>query len=133
MKTVKQLAIFLENQPGALFRICRDLAQKQINIKAISVSDSVDHAVVRLVVDKPHDAIHMLGDAGVLVVESDLLEVELKNIPGEMGSFCQKLMDKGLNIEYAYGSTKLDSSEATVYIRVMDMNKINKEIEKGDL
>ena len=56
MEIVKQLAIFLENQPGALCRLTQDLLSQQINIEAISVVDSVDHAVVRIIVDKPIEA-----------------------------------------------------------------------------
>ncbi len=121
MKIVKQLAIFLENQPGALFRVTQDLAAKKINIIALSVMDSADHAVVRLVVDKPMEAIHLLGEAGVLVVESDLLEVSLSNSPGELNRLCKQLMDKGLNIEYAYGS--VSPKEGNLYLRVRDVEK----------
>ncbi len=118
MKIVKQLAIFLENQPGALFRVTQDLAKHNININAICVMDSVDHAVVRLIVDKSMEAIHLLGEAGVLVVESDLLEVPLTNAPGELNKLCKQLMDKGINIEYAYGS-----GEGKLYLRLVSPEK----------
>lgn len=121
MNIVKQLAIFLSNQPGALFRVTQDLAAKNININAICVMDSVDHAVVRLVVDKPNEAIHLLGDAGVLVVESDLLEIPVSNEPGQLNRVCQRLLEKNINIEYAYGFGS--SQEAKLYVRVVDIQK----------
>lgn len=121
MKIVKQLAVFLENQPGALFRLTQDLADKSINIEAISVTDSVDHAVVRLVVDKPTEAIHLLGDAGAVVIESDLLQVPLTNKAGELNKLCKNLRTHSINIEYAYGST--GAKEGNVYLRVVDLEK----------
>ena len=68
MKTVKQLALFLENKPGTLSKVCKALAAAKININAISVSDAVDHAVVRMVVSDAQTALHLLGEHGVLVV-----------------------------------------------------------------
>lgn len=121
MKIVKQLAIFLSNQPGALFRVTQDLASHNININAICVMDSVDHAVVRLVVDKPVEAIHLLGEAGVLVVESDLLEIPIHNQPGQLNQVCQRLLEKNINIEYAYGCGTM--KEASLYVRVVDTQK----------
>src|SRR5260370_41073847 len=76
MKTVKQLAPFVENRPGTLAAVCRALAERKINIYAISISDAVDHAVVRMVVSDPDRAIHLLGDHGMLVVERDVLMIE---------------------------------------------------------
>ena len=121
MKIVKQLAVFLANQPGALFRLTTDLTEKGINIKAISVTDTVDHAVVRLIVDKPLETLHLLGETGVLVVESNLLEMALDNTPGQLQQFTQKLMDAGINIEYAYGSTS--GTNGYIYIRVENLEK----------
>lgn len=124
MKIVKQLAIFLENQPGALLRMSEDFAKENINIKAMSVTDTVDHAVVRMIVDEPTKAIHLLGDAGVLVIENDLLEVPLDNTPGQITELCKKLMDLNLNMEYAYGSTNSMGEKGYLYIRVMDTQKV---------
>lgn len=123
MEIVKQLAVFLENKPGALLRLAQDLAAKQINLLAISVTDSVDHAVVRLVVDKPTDAIHLLGETGVLVVESDLLRVKVSDSPGVLAEFCAKLSTMNVNIEYAYGSSTPETGNAYLYIRVLDPHK----------
>ena len=82
MEVTKQIAIFLDNKPGTLAELCAVLADHEINILAMTVSDTVDHAVVRMVVDKPQEAIHRLGDAGMLVVERDVLVVEIDNKPG---------------------------------------------------
>lgn len=113
----------MENKPGALFNLTRYLSEKNINIEGISIADTADHAIVRLVVDKPNEAIHLLGDIGILVLESELLAVSLTNEPGTLANFCQKLIDMGSSIEYAYGSSFPESSDVTLYIRVVDHSK----------
>ncbi len=78
----RQLSVFLENKPGVLAAVCRALGDHDINIRGVSVSDTVDHAVVRLIVSDPHKAIHILGEHGTLVVETDVLVVKLSDHPG---------------------------------------------------
>ena len=94
MKTVKQLALFLENKPGALAKLCQALGKEDINIHALSVSDAVDHSVVRLVVDKPTKALHLLGHHGVLVVERSVLMLTGQNKIGEMAEIAQQMGPK---------------------------------------
>ena len=112
MHVDKQLAVFLENRPGALAAMCGTLAEAGINLLALTVSDTVDHAVIRLVTDKPDKALHLLGDAGMLVVESDVLVVELTNQPGTLGQVARKLAQNNINIEYAYCTTMTDAVAA---------------------
>lgn len=116
-----QLSIFLENKPGVLAEVCRMLGQHGINIRGISVSDTVDHAVVRLIVDKPREAIHILGEHGAMVVETDVLAIRLVDQPGTLGELAAKFAEAEINIEYAYGTS--DGSESTVFIRVSDTKK----------
>ena len=87
----KQLSIFLENKPGVLAEVCKTLQAHDINIRGISVSDTVDHAVVRMIVSDPHAAIHILGEHGTLVVETDVLAIELSDSPGELAKLASQL------------------------------------------
>ena len=130
MEIVKQLAIFLENKPGMLLWVSRSLSEHSINIEAISITDTVDHAIVRLVLDKPEEAIHVLGDLGLLVVDNEMIKISLPNTPGVLANFCQKLIDSGSRIEYAYGSSTVDCPEVNLYVRVMDTNKVIKKLKK---
>ena len=123
MKTVKQLALFLENKPGALSKVCRALAAVGININAISVSDAVDHAVVRMVVSDAQRALHLLGEHGVLVIERDVLMFEGRNKPGELGRIAAKLANHKINIEYAYSATPLNASTGAMVLRVNNPKK----------
>ena len=117
----KQLSLFLVNKPGVLADVCKTLADHDINIRGISVSDTVDHAVVRLIVDNPTKAAHILGEHGVLVVETDVLGIQLSHQPGALAKIARKLSRAKINIEYSYGTS--DGSSAIVYMRVSDAKK----------
>ena len=123
MRTVKQLALFLENKPGTLSKVCEALAVAQINMYAISVSDAVDHAVVRIVVSDPQKALHLLGEHGVLVVERDVLMLEGRNKPGELASIAAKLARHKINIEYAYSATPANATTGAMVLRVDNPKK----------
>jgi hypothetical protein len=130
VKTVKQLSLFLENKPGTLAAVCRTLAGNRINITAISVADGVDHAVVRMVVDDPAKALHILGEHGVLVVERDVLLVTCNNRPGELAIIARKLAAKKVNIEYAYAATVPAASSGALILRVDNLTKA-RQVLKG--
>ena len=122
----QQLSIFLKNEPGVLADVCEALAAGNVNIQAMSVSDTVDHAVVRLVVDQPQKAIHLLGDRGLLVVEAEVLALELSNTPGTLAHTARKLAQAGVNIEYAYGSG--DGDKCILIFRVSDTHRAEQAI-----
>ncbi len=123
MKVHKQLSLFLENRPGVLAIASKHLAGAGINIRALTVADHVDHAVVRMVVDQPQKAVHVLGEGGVLVIESDVLEVEIPDRPGALAAVAQKLAKARVNIDYAYGSSGAAKGRATLFLHVSDLKK----------
>src|SRR5438552_15245988 len=102
IETATQLAVFLANRPGALARVCEALAKAEININALATSDTVDHTVVRLVVSDPTKALMLLGDAGVLALETEVLMIETANEPGVLAKIAERLAAAEGNIEYAY-------------------------------
>jgi len=123
MHITKQLAIFLENRPGTLARVCDALAEHKINIYAISTSDTVDHIVMRLVVDDYRKAMHVFEEHGTLVVEDDVLLVEGDNKPGSLSKIAHKLAGKKINIEYAYCATPPSAKKGLLVLRVNDAKK----------
>jgi len=123
MRQEKQLSIFLENKPGTLAEMCRALAEKDINVRALTVSDTVDHAVVRIVVDRPEEAVHLLGDAGMLVIENDVVVVDVENRPGALAELAQKCAEAELNIEYAYCTADADQDKGMFVLRTRDLEK----------
>lgn len=108
MKLVTQLSIFLKNSPGTLAKVAEGLKELGINILGFAVSDSVDHAVIRIVVDQPRKAMYYFGEHGVLVIDTDIVAVPLDNRPGALVELSRMLGEHGINIDYAYGSVASD-------------------------
>jgi hypothetical protein len=127
MKIVKQLSIFLENKPGVLARLCQTFAKEKVNIEGLSISDTVDHAVVRLVTGNVTKARAVLEEAGVLVVETDVLVLTLADKPGMLAQVAGKLARAKINIEYSYGTT--EASGGQLILRVSDAKKASKVLK----
>ena len=123
MHITKQLAIFLENRPGTLARVCDALAESKINIYAICTSDTIDHTVMRMVVSDYRKALHIFEQHGTLVVEDDVLMVEGSNKPGSLSRIAHKLADTKINIEYAYCATPPDAKKGLLVMRVSDAKR----------
>ena len=121
---VTQLAIFAKNIPGALHELLRSISEADINIQGIMVNDAVDHAVVRMVVDTPTKAIHLLGDRGVLVVESDIVSHEMPNSPGELMKLSGALSRAKINISYIYGSAPIEGQGPRIFFHTSNNQKV---------
>jgi hypothetical protein len=128
MQITKQLAIFLDNRPGTFARVADALAQAKINIYAISTSDTVDHSVVRLVVDDSRRALRLFEEHGALVVEDDVLMIEGDNKPGSLAKLAHKLADAKINIEYAYCATPPAAKKGLLILRISDAKKALKDL-----
>lgn len=123
MQITKQLALFLDNRPGTLARLADELAKAKINIYAISTSDTIDHTVVRLVVNDYRKALLLFEEHGTLVVEDDVLLVEGANKPGELAALARRLADAKVNIEYCYSATPAEAKRGLMVMRVSNPAK----------
>ena len=84
MRIVEQLAVFIANKPGTLGEVCDAMAADRVNIYGLTISDTVDHAVVRMVVSDTRKALAIFESRGTLVVETDVLMIENDNKPGSL-------------------------------------------------
>lgn len=132
LRTVEQLAIFIENRPGTLSDVCDALADEKINIYGLTVSDTVDHAVVRMVVSDTRRAIAVLEARGVLVLESEVLMIENDNKPGSLSRIARALAGGRVNIEYAYLASMPSAKKGLLILRVEDVRKAFKILSKLD-
>lgn len=123
LETTTQLAIFLENRPGALARVCEALAKAGINIHALTVSDTVDHAVVRMIVSDPTKALMLLGERGVLAFENDVLFIDAANEQGVLSKIADALSRAEVNVEYAYFASGATSPKGIIVLRPSDVEK----------
>lgn len=130
MQVAEQLSIFLANRPGVLASVCKALAEAGVNILALSVSDTVDHAVVRLIPGDSQKARDVLEKGGALVVETEVLCVELEDRPGALAGLAQRLAEANVNIEYAYGSAD-SGGNGVLIMRVSDLGAAKKALGAG--
>ncbi len=102
VKPVKQFSVFLINKPGILSKVCDELADKKVNVSALTLMDSVEHGVFRLVAEDEKQARAVLSRLNIPTTETDVLCVEMPNRPGAMADICSKLNAQHLSIKYAY-------------------------------
>ena len=103
--TERQITVVLENQPGRLGVISRLLAAEGVNIVALSVIDAIEQGVVRLITSDAESCRRVLADAGLYLVEADVLAVAAADRPGKLAELCDALSAARINIDYAYTST----------------------------
>lgn len=120
---VNQLSVFIENKPGRLADITETLANANIDLRAISVADTSDFGILRVVVDKPEVAEKALKEAGMTVSLSKVLAVSIGDKKGELAKVVRVLADKGIIIEYVYDFVGNKNGEACIVIRVNDNEK----------
>jgi hypothetical protein len=104
METTKQVSVFLENKPGRLANVLSALAREKVNITALTVMDSHDNSVLRLVTNDLARTLQILNGLGTPHAETDVLVVELRNQPGALARVCELLGAEHVNIEYAYAT-----------------------------
>ncbi len=122
-RTGVQFSVFLGNKPGMLARVCQQLAEDHINIVALSMMDSTEHGVMRLVVGDPDRARHSLATADATTAESQVLLMTLPNRPGALADVVQRLAANHINVNYAYMSAGAAGGKTTGVFRVSDMRK----------
>ncbi len=123
MEVTTQLALFLANKPGTLAAVCDALAAEEINIFGLTISDTVDHAVVRMVVSDTKRALTIFEEHGTLVVESEVLMLEHDNKPGTISKIAKKLATEKINIEYAYLASAPNAEKGLLIFRPNNLKR----------
>ena len=119
---VKQIAIFLENKSGRLADISHTLAENAINIRALTLADTADFGILRLVVNDTNKAQQVLKENGFTVGITDILAVEVPDKPGALDSILQEVHKAGLNVEYMYAFTKKSGQSGMLLFRFDDQD-----------
>ncbi len=134
MKLVEQLTVLAANKPGVLANICGSLSDENINILGIMVVDHLEYAMIRMIVSDSKKATHLLGEAGILVYEGEVLQISLKKGPGSLEYVAEILAEENLNIEYVYGTESSDNGEAVLYLKTNHNQKaleiLGKKLDK---
>jgi len=120
---IKQISIFMENTTGRLAETTSLLAGAGINLRAISIADTADFGILRMVTDKPDATLELLRGAGMTARETDVVGVEVEDHPGELARVMGLFRDEGVNIEYLYASLERKKEKAVIIFKVADVAK----------
>jgi hypothetical protein len=131
MEFKSQITVFLENQPGIMADVCKVVSDRGINILAFTVFGSVDHGVLRIIVDKTENAIAALAEKSYLAIESNVIEVPISNSPGTLHKISTLLSKHGINIEYGYGSTSMPNEGERFFLQASDNLRALKTLEES--
>ena len=115
--SIKQLSIFIENKPGRLAEITEAIANSGVDIRAISVADTADFGILRVIVDKPDTAVKCLKENGMTVSLTDVIAVGIEDQPGTFAKSMRILADEGFTVEYIYAFVSRDRGKAYIIIR----------------
>ena len=120
---IKQISVFLENNAGRLADVTRVLASAGINLRAMSIADTADFGILRLIVDKCSAALEALNNAGFTTRVSDVVAVEIDDQPGGLAKVMDLYQKAMVNIEYLYASLEGKAGKAVVIFKLGDHQK----------
>ena len=99
---VDQITVFLENSEGRLAALCRAFADAQVNMSALTIADTADYGVVRIICDNPEKALSMLAEEGFRAIATKVSAIQVPNRPGGLADLLDTLSSLNLNLEYGY-------------------------------
>ena len=118
-----QFSVFLPNKPGELCQVVQQLARDKINIVAMSMMDSTEHGVLRLVAENPGDTRQALGALNVPKTEAAVLTATLPNRPGALADVVERLDKEHIQVHYAYCTSGSRNGKALGIFKVSNLNK----------
>ena len=130
---VQQISVFVENRAGGLAEITKLLADNGVDLRAMSIADTTDYGILRLIVDKPETALNVLRESGCLVSVTPVLAVVLPDVPGGLAKILGLLSDNGVDLEYLYAFITRNTANAYVVLRVKDNEATEKILQAGGI
>ena len=139
MQTTKQVSVFLENKPGRLANVLSALEREKVNVSGLTVMDSHEHSVLRLVTNDRAKTIQVLKGLGTPFTETEVLLVELRNQPGALAHVCEQLAAEHINIDYCYvsangrngrtaGVFKVSNADKAMRVLAQPVNKVRRQM-----
>lgn len=126
---VKQLSVFVENKKGRLQAITQVLADNDIDISALSLADTSDFGVLRLIVNKPDEAKAALNESGVVVKITDVVAVVMDDAPGGVAAVLKVFLDNEISVEYMYACVGKTTGKALMVVKTDDVTSAESVLE----
>ena len=131
METTKQVSVFLENKPGRLAQVLLALAREKVNVVALTIMDSHEHSVLRLVTNDMPKTAQVLDGLNAQHTQSEVLVVDLRNQPGALARVCEQLATEHVNIDYAYCSSGGRNGKVVGIFKVSNIEKALKVLRSS--
>jgi len=130
---VKQISAFLENKSGRLAEITEVIGRLGVDIRALSIADTTDFGILRLIVNKPDEVCAALRESGFTVRVTDVIAVSMSDAPGSLAGILSVLQKNGMGIEYLYAFVGNNDKKAVVVLRVDDNKKAVEILQKENI
>lgn len=130
---IKQISVFLENRAGRMAEVTRLLGDAKVNIRALSLADTSDFGILRLIVNDVDTALRVLRGAGHTVSLTEVVAVEVTDRPGGMADVLQALGTGGVNVEYMYAFVEKATDKAVVIFRFEDPDLAVRELQRAGI
>lgn len=128
---IRQISVFIENRAGRLETVAKQLGEAGINIRALSLADTSDFGILRLIVNQPEAASELLRREGFTIRLTDVVAVEIPDVPGGLAGVLAILGQKGINVEYMYAFVEKRQGKAVVIFRFENLELAVRTLEAG--
>ena len=127
---VEQISVFLENKPGSLAEVTRILGESGVNIRALSLADTKDFGILRLIVNDNEKAREILGRRGLTVRKTEVVAVEVPDRPGGLAEILKVLSEADINVEYLYAFVQQSGENAIIIFRFDETDRAIEVLSK---
>ncbi len=128
---VEQISVFVENKEGRLLEIAEILSQNNIDISALSLADTEEYGVLRMIVSDPYKAKEVLLAHGVIGKVTDVLAVVISDKPGGFCQALKQISDNGISVKYMYACTSHKKGKALMILSVSDLQKAEEIVKSS--
>lgn len=130
---IKQLSVFVENKPGRLAAVIEALGKNDINMSALSLADTSEYGILRVIVDNPEYAAEVLKGIGVIVKITKVLAVSMDDTPGGLSKILDVFLKNGINVDYMYAFVGKTADKAIMVVKVSDAKTAEEALEKAGI
>lgn len=130
---IKQISVFVENQPGSMMRVTSVLTESHVNIRAISTFDTPEFGILRLVVDDPAKAKESLTQKGFVTRVNDVIGAELKDEKGNLNQMFKILADGEINVNYIYSFVIREEKAPVIVFHTDDFQKAEQVLKDAEV
>jgi hypothetical protein len=130
---VTQISVFLENKLGRLQQILSTLGEKELNIRALSLADTAEYGILRIIVNDTETAFTVLNEGGFSVKRTPVIAVEVEDKPGGLAAILKLLTENSVNIEYIYAFVEKSNGKAVVVLRTENIKAGEEILKTGNI